>query len=174
MESVHLLRFLLLRNLAALRFLSFLSPQKRRLDDLVQRDSVFRVGVEELDNQAAGVGGEPGRALEVSFLDLSVHGNEIIVLERKKPGEEHVENDAARPDIGFRAVVAFLGYHLGSHVCWRSTCGVEETVGVEMFGEGAEAEVGDFEAARLVEEEIFQLQVAVEDSPRVAEINSRD
>ncbi|MCL1415552.1 hypothetical protein M3J43_26490, partial [Escherichia coli] len=43
--------------------------------------------------------------------------------------------------------------------------------GVEMAGEGAEAEVGDLEVPGFVEEEILWFQIAVEDAARMAEIN---
>jgi len=43
-----------------------------------------------------------------------------------------------------------------------------------VLGEGAEAEVGDFEVAVLVEEEILRLEVAVEDAAAVAEVDGGD
>ena len=43
-----------------------------------------------------------------------------------------------------------------------------------MFGESGESEVGDFEVAVFVQEEVFRLEVAVVDAAAVAEVDGGD
>ncbi|KAJ6804142.1 putative CBL-interacting protein kinase 6 [Iris pallida] len=135
------------------------------VEDLGDGDPGGRVGVEEPGDEAAGVGGEPRGAPEVPPVGLPVHGQDVVVLEREEAGEEHVEDDAAGPEVGLPAVVALPRDDLRRDVRRGPARGAQE-VGA---GEGAEAEVGDLEVAAVVEEEVLRLEVAVVDAAGVAE-----
>lgn len=95
-------------------------------------------------------------------------------MERKVASHEHEEDDAAGPYVRLGAVVAAAREHLGRDVGGRAAEGVEEAVGVELVGDGGEAEVGDLEVAVLVDEEVLGLEVAVEHAARVAEPDGGD
>ncbi|KAM2622025.1 hypothetical protein TB2_026696 [Malus domestica] len=71
-------------------------------------DSGTRVRIEELRHESLGLRREPWWAFEISSVNLPVHGHEIVVLKRQKPGEKHVEDDAAGPEIRLGSVVSFF------------------------------------------------------------------
>ncbi|CAA7408081.1 unnamed protein product [Spirodela intermedia] len=145
-----------------------------RFQKLRHRDSGLRIGIEQPGDQAAGLWREPRRALEASTLDLPVHGDDVGVLEGEESREQDEEDDAAGPEVGHGAVVAFLPEDLRCHV-GRSTAGsVEEAVGAEVVGEGAETKVGNLETSSAVEKEVLGLQIPVVDAAGMAEIDSGD
>ncbi|CAA7407304.1 unnamed protein product [Spirodela intermedia] len=167
-EGVEHLRLLLL-----LRFL-LLRPTGGRWR---KRGLLEPGGLEELGDGQSRLGvwiQELGGALEVPPLDLLVHGHQVVVLEWEESGEEHVEDDAAGPDIGLGAVVALLPDDLRGNVSGGAAGGVEEAVGVEMIGECAEAEIGDLEVAGFVEEQVLWFQISVVYASGMAEIDSGD
>ncbi|CAA6670980.1 unnamed protein product [Spirodela intermedia] len=93
---------------------------------------------------------------------------------REESREQDEEDDAAGPEVGHGAVVAFLPEDLRCHV-GRSTAGsVEEAVGAEVVGEGAETKVGNLETSSAVEKEVLGLQIPVVDAAGMAEIDSGD
>ena len=51
---------------------------------------------------------------------------------------------------------------------------MQEPVGSDLLLDGGESEIGDFQVAVLVEEEVFRLEIAVEDAARVAESDDGD
>ena len=68
-----------------------------------------------------------------------------------------------------RTVVASLRQNLRRHVSMRAAQSVQEPVGSDLLLDGGESEIGDFQVAVLVEEEVLRLEIAVEDAARVAE-----
>ena len=51
---------------------------------------------------------------------------------------------------------------------------MQEPVGSNLLLDGEESEIGDFQVAVLVEEEVLRLEIAVEDAARVAESDDGD
>ncbi|KAB8110556.1 hypothetical protein EE612_047861, partial [Oryza sativa] len=148
--------------------------EPRRLEEAGDGDAGVRVGVEQRLDELPGVRRHPRRAAEVTPPHLAVHAHEVVVLERQRAGEQHVEDDAAGPEVGLGAVVAVAGEHLGGDVRRRAAGGVEEAVGARVAGERAEPEVGDLEVPGLVEQQVLGLQVAVVHPAAVAEVDGGD
>ena len=69
-------------------------------------DAAIRVHDKHARNQVASVGGQIGRDGEAPVLDfLQQHAN-VFVVEWQPASKQSVEDDAARPNVGRRAVVA--------------------------------------------------------------------
>ncbi|CAA6670250.1 unnamed protein product [Spirodela intermedia] len=157
-----LLRFLLLRPTGGRwRRRGLLEPGG--LEELGDGQSRLGVWIQELGDEAAG-----------SPAGSSCTWPPGCRPGREESGEEHVEDDAAGPDIGLGAVVALLPDDLRGNVSGGAAGGVEEAVGVEMIGEGAEAEIGDLEVAGFIEEQVLWFQISVVYAPGMAEIDSGD
>jgi hypothetical protein len=151
-----------------------LLAEPRRLDELGDGDAGVGVGVEQPGDEPARVSGEPRRAAVVPAAHLLKHGRDVVVGERERAGEEDVEDDAAGPDVRLGAVVALVPEHLGRGVPRRAAERVEEAVRARVVGERAEPEVHHLEVARVVDEQVLRLEVAVEHAPRVAEVDGGD
>ncbi|RLN25147.1 hypothetical protein C2845_PM07G03150 [Panicum miliaceum] len=78
--------------------------EPRRLDDLGNGDACVPVGVEQPGDEPSRLRGQPRRAVVIHTAHLPEHGGDIVLLERERAGEEHVEDDPARPDVGLGAV----------------------------------------------------------------------
>ncbi|PNT64584.1 hypothetical protein BRADI_4g30393v3 [Brachypodium distachyon] len=148
--------------------------EPRRLDQARHCDAAAGLRVEQSADQLPGVPGYPRRAEEVAALHLAVHGHEVLVLERQGADEEHVEDDAAGPEVGLGAVVAAPAEDLGRHVRRRAARGVEEPVGAGVAGERAEPKISHLEVPGLVEEQVLGLEVAVVHPAAVAEVDGGD
>uniref|UniRef100_A0A0A9CYR9 Uncharacterized protein n=1 Tax=Arundo donax TaxID=35708 RepID=A0A0A9CYR9_ARUDO len=144
------------------------------LDEARDGDAGARVGVEQLADQLPGVRRDPRRAEEVTALHLPVHDNEVVVVERQAADEEHIEDDAAGPEVGLGAIVALPAEHLGGDVRRCAARGVEQPVAADVSGERAEPEVGDLEVASIIEEQVLGLEVAVVHPAAVAEVDGGD
>eukprot|EP00965_Chrysotila_dentata_P130698 4321384-Pleurochrysis_carterae.AAC.2 len=92
---------------------------------------------------------------------------------RGKAGEQHVKDDAARPDVGHEAVVALVGENLGRHVVGRAARRVQQRRVVVRAVERAQPKVGDLEHRLLVEQQVLGLKVAVAHALPVAVLDAR-
>ncbi|KAF3787100.1 hypothetical protein EJ110_NYTH23934 [Nymphaea thermarum] len=100
-----------------------------------------------LEKHAPGVRRDPWRAFEVSLVDFPVHGHVVVMLKREESGQQEVEDEPARPEIGLGAVIAALRQHLRRDVRRHAASGVHCAVARR---KGAEAKVRDLEVGRMV------------------------
>ena len=87
-------------------------------------------------------------------------------------GQEHVQDDAARPDVSREAVVALVCEHLGGHIVGRATGRVKERRVVIGAVQRRQPEVGDLEHLALVQQEVLRLEIAVAHALLVAVLDA--
>jgi hypothetical protein len=80
------------------------------------------------------------------------------------PLQHHVEEDTQRPHVGVDRTVVYFGDDFWGHVGRRATEGVD---GVWSFAAEAEAEIDEFKLPVAVDEDVFGLDVSMDDVPFV-------
>ena len=89
---------------------------------------------------------DPLRELVIPPANLPAHLRDVRIIEWEASGEEHVEDEAARPGVRLGPVVsgggAVAAEDLRRGVRRSSAGGVEEAV-PELLRQGGEAEIGD-------------------------------
>lgn len=81
--------------------------------------------------------------MELAGLNFEEEALEVVVVERQAARDHRVQDDAARPDVGLKAVVALARDDHRVAVMRRAARSLEERAGRV---EACHAEVGDFEA----------------------------
>jgi len=130
--------------------------------DLVEAGAPEGVQVEDLGDEAArGVGdGHVVREGVAVDADLLVGGLDVRRLEGRLADEQRVDDDAERPDVDFVAVARLALQDLGRDVVGRAADGLL-LLALEL-DLGGQAEVAQLDLHLLAEEEVAQLEVAVD------------
>ena len=96
---------------------------------------------------------------------------DIVVVKRQATTEHDVQNHAAAPNIDFGPRVQAAGDDLGRGVVGTAAAGFEKVAVAHQVGE---AKVADLDVEKLVEQQVFGLEVAVGDLVLVAVVCGRD
>ena len=89
----------------------------------------------------------------------------ILILEGEPPTKHHVENDSATPDINLRSGVKATANNFRGGVVGASATCFEE---VAVFDLTRETEVGDLDVQVIVKQDIFWLEIPVDNLEFVA------
>ena len=124
--------------------------------------SPCRISLQELGQKRLGFSGEFWRHGDLEANDVLQHLLFILSLvERRSPTEHLVNNGAETPPITF-VRMTFAKNHFGSQVLRSSA----KRIGLlpRLNSHFGETEVGDLDVARCIEQNVFWLEVAVDDS----------
>ncbi len=122
---------------------------------------------EEPPGQLGHLGGEAHRLHQ----DELEHGLVVVVVEGEAAGHHLVHDDADAPPVDGAPVVHVL-QHLRGQVLRGAAEGLGGAAEVDVLL--AQAEVGDLDVAVLVQEEVLQLEVAVDDAKLVQVVDGAD
>ena len=139
------------------------------LEDVAGLDAAQGVDDEDLREQVLRLAGDlvgPWH-LELSCLDLEeqVADVSVVLVEGESAGEQGKQDHTAGPDVAGEAVVGDTRDDFGRGVVGRPAGGLEQLV---LGLEGGHAEVGDFDVVLVVEEQVFWLEVPVDNAQGVA------
>lgn len=122
--------------------------------------SFGRIHIEDLLNQVLKFLTDKVGHLILARKDLFVELSGVGIFKWQIPAYHRKENDASGPDIYFQPVVFLAGNHLGRGVAGRSTRSLQQLSWLVCI---AESEVYYFEAVAPVQQQVFWLQVAMDD-----------
>lgn len=143
--------------------------------DLVQSGSFVTIEAEKPKHKFFEVLGEAG-AIDLLEVEVGLSSEDQVVevlfgarlLERENALHNDEQNDGEREQIYLAALVLFALLDLGSHVRHCSAVALE---GIDVLVAG-EAEVGKLEVHVLIEEDVLELQVAVDHALAVQVLKS--
>nr|CAB3468141.1 unnamed protein product [Digitaria exilis] len=128
---------------------------------------------EEATDETDEAGAEPWRTPVVAAADHVVQAG-VLVVEGESASREREEDNAAGPDVGLGAVVAAAQEDLGRDEHGRPADGVEQQrVTSGRVDQRGEPEIGDLDVARVVDEDVVGLDVAVVHPEGVAVVERR-
>lgn len=154
--------------------LSIALSEPRIAFDFIDGDSRLGIRIQKSGQKPLEIRRHPLGAPELALVDLLVHVHQIRVVERQIPGGEHEQDDAARPHVYLRAVVAPLGEDLRRHVRRRAAERVQEPVVPDLIRQRAQPEIGDLQTPIVVQQQVLRLQIAVVDAAEVAVADGAD
>jgi hypothetical protein len=102
--------------------------------------------------------------------DFREQGLNVVILEGKPSTEHHVENDSATPNINLRSGVKTTANYFGCGVIRASATRFEEVAVLDL---ARETEVGNFDVEVVVEEDVFWLEIPVNNLEFVAVFDAR-
>lgn len=102
--------------------------------------------------------------------DFGEQGLNVLILEGKPSTEHHVENDPATPNINLRSGVKTTANDFGCGVIGASATRFEEVAVLDL---ARETEVGNFDVQVIVKEDVFRLEVPVDNLQFVAVFDAR-
>jgi hypothetical protein len=105
--------------------------------------------------------GQPSRIIHDAALDLLVQSLHVLVVKRDFTAHQNIDDDAKTPHIHLGARVSFGSEKLGCGEIETPTESLEVTAGGKQV---AEPKVDDLDVAILADEDIFNLEVAVDDA----------
>lgn len=94
----------------------------------------------------------------------------ILILKGKPSAEHHVEDDSTTPNIYFRPGVEATTNYLRGSVVGTSTAGFEEVAVLDLT---RETEVGNLHVQVIVKQDIFWLEISVDNLEFVAVFDTR-
>mmetsp|Transcript_34149 Transcript_34149/g.93914 ORF Transcript_34149/g.93914 Transcript_34149/m.93914 type:complete len:269 (+) Transcript_34149:860-1666(+) len=141
------------------------------LADLRDGDPLQRVDDEHARDQVLDVVRHVPRQREDATLDLFEEVGYVLVVERQRAAEEGVEDDTARPDVDLGAGVELAGDDLGGGIVGRAAARLEE---VAILHHVRQPKVGDPQLLVGVEQQVFRLEVTVDDHMLVAVLHARN
>mmetsp|Transcript_3807 Transcript_3807/g.4728 ORF Transcript_3807/g.4728 Transcript_3807/m.4728 type:complete len:217 (-) Transcript_3807:371-1021(-) len=133
---------------------------------LIQRHSVAWILCKQLGNQVFRLPCHGRRELWIAHLDLPVGSLLALVLKRRLPNHELIEQDAESPNID-PAVVLFVDNHLWRKVVQSSA----ERFTPRGRSMNCPAEVCNLQSILQANENVLRLDVSVDDMLRVAVLN---
>jgi hypothetical protein len=144
------------------------------LSDLADAGALGTVVAEERQDQVLELGWEAG-SVGLLEVQLSLTGGQQVVevffgaglLEGEDALDDDEQNDAKWEEVDLLTIVGLAFLDLGSHVGEGATVALEA---VDVF-EASKAKVSEFEVHLLVNEDVFKLEVAVDNSVGVHVLN---
>lgn len=127
----------------------------------VDAGSLGRILLEDGRDEALRLFGEAVGDLKVALQNLLLHDSLVIVIEWQSSAQKGVEDDTERPDIDLFSRIPPAGKHLWRGIAGGAAKRVHETVALEL---ARKAKVAKLDIAALVEENVFELEIAVNDA----------
>lgn len=113
---------------------------------------------------------QPAWVVNSTLLDLLVEGGHVLVIKGHLSAHQHEKHDTETPDINLWASVGFRLEELRGGKVQTATVGLQFPVLVRRE-KVAEAEVNNLNVARLADEDVFNLQVPVDNAVSVAVVD---